>query len=58
MNVLKKILYVFGFMVLVTIFFFKKDLPLIISEASWIICGVLLGLIIILELVTRKRNEK
>ena len=58
MQRLKNIIYILGFILLVVIIFFKKDLPLAIANSTWIVSGVLLIFIIILEIVTRRRKDK
>jgi len=58
MQRLKNIIYVLGFILLVIILFFKKDLPSTIVNSTWIISGILLFSIIILEIVTKRRKDK
>jgi hypothetical protein len=58
MKTIKTTLYVLGVIFLVIILFFKKDLPLQIANLTWIISGVLLFMIMIIELLTRRKNAK
>jgi hypothetical protein len=58
MQRLKNIIYILGFILLVVIIFFKKDLPLAMANLTWVVSGVLLFLIIVLEIVTKKRKDK
>ena len=58
MFALRKYLFIGAFVFLVIIFFFKKDLPLIIADASGLIASILLFLIVLLELIARRKNER
>jgi len=58
MKTIKAILYVLGAILLIIIIFFKKDLPLQVANLTWIISGVLLFMIMITELLTRRKNAK
>jgi len=58
MQRLKNIIYFLGFILLVIIIFFKKDLPLVMANSTWIVSGLLLISIIILEILTKRRRDK
>ncbi len=58
MQRLKNIIYILGFILLIVIIFIKKDLPLTIANSTWIVSGVLLTLIVILEIMTKLRKDK
>lgn len=52
----KKYFYVLGIVLLVVILFFKNNIPLRIADNLWIISGILLFLIILSEIFTRKKK--
>lgn len=55
---IKKYFYIMGFILLIIIIFFKENVPARIASILWIFCYVLLLLIVVSEIVTRKKNEK
>jgi len=56
MFTLRKSVFIVAIFFLIFILFFKKDLPLIIADASGIIASILLFLIVLLELIARRKK--
>lgn len=58
MSTSKKIVYALGFLFLIVIIFFRKDLPAAVDNSTGIIATVILVAIVVLEGLTYKKKKK
>ena len=58
MKLVKNYLYIFAIALLVIFVFFKKDFPIKIYNVLSFLPAVLIIIALLLEVLTRKRNEK
>ena len=56
MNILKRILYIIGFIILVLLLFLNKELPKNFNTLLGFLCGIILAMIIIVEFLIKKKK--